>query len=138
MRIDIYIDTETHGLYKKDRGATWYLMESTYKDKPITKRDRITWIDQNRNGAALEGILFALRQVRAKDSDIFVHVNNPYVCGYAQFRKEWEHRNYLTGKGFPVKYRDLWKSLNEIAETRKNRIYFSRDVPGEKNIKNDI
>lgn len=137
MRIDIYIETEVRGLYKKDRGRTWYLMESTFKNKPIAKRDSVTWFDQNRNGAALEGIAYALKQIRVKDSDIFIHVKNPYVCGYSHNLHEWSGNGYHTRKGFPLKYRNYWKTLNEISEARKNRLYFSRDVPAGKHIKEE-
>lgn len=129
MRIDIFIDTDTKGLYRRDRGATWYRMESTFKNKPITKKDRITWIDHNRNGAALEGILFALGQIRAKESDLYIHVSNPYICGYSKHLPEWEKRGYKTLKGNPIKYKDMWKKISDIAALRKNRLHFSRDVP---------
>lgn len=137
MRIDIYIETEVRGLYKKDRGRTWYLMESTYKDKPIAKRDSVTWFDQNRNGAALEGILYALGQIRATESDLYMHVNNAYICGYSKKLQEWKKNGYITRKGFPIQYRVMWKKINEIMEIRKNRLYFSRDVPAGKHIKEE-
>lgn len=135
MRIDIYIDTDARGLYKRDRGATWFLMESTYKDKPIKKSDRVTWYEQNRNGAALEGILYALSQIRAKDSELYVHVNNIYICGYSKKLEEWKKNGFMNKKGYPIKYRELWKRISEMQENRKNRLYFSRDVPERKNEK---
>ena len=86
MRIDIYMDTDTHGLYRRDRGETWYLMESDVKGKKYLKIDRITWLELNRNGAALEGIVYALHQIRAKDSEIFIHIEK--TCSPIPFKIE--------------------------------------------------
>lgn len=132
MRIDIYMDSDTHGLYKRDRGLTWFLMESKVKNKIYTKHDRITWIELNRNGAALEGIVYALTQIRAKDSEIYIHINNVYICGYSGKLQEWKKTEYRNRKGHPIRYRSHWKKIGEMLEERKNTIYFLRDIPEAK------
>ena len=129
MRIDIYMDSDTHGLYKRDRGLTWFLMESEVKGKAYTKHDRITWIELNRNGAALEGIVYALTQIRAKDSEIYIHINKVYICGYSRKLQEWKKTGYRNRKGNPIRYRNHWRKIGDMLTERKNKIYFSADIP---------
>jgi ribonuclease HI len=107
-------------------------MESKVKNKIYTKHDRITWIELNRNGAAVEGIVYALTQIRAKDSEIYIHINNVYICGYSGKLQEWKKTGYRNRKGSPIRYRNHWKRISEMLEERKNTIYFLRDIPEAK------
>ena len=132
MRIDIYIETDARGLYKKDRGETWFLMESETKGKKYLKIDRITWFELNRNGGALEGIVYALQQIRAKDSEIHIHIKNIYVCGYAGKLEEWRKTGYRNRKGNPIRYREHWRKIGEVLKKRNNTIFFSCEVTEEK------
>lgn len=132
MRIDIYMDTDTRGLYPRDRGLTWFLMESEIKNKTYVKQDRISWLELNRNGAALEGVVYALRQIRAKDSEIHIHINNLYLCGYSRKLDEWNKSGYRNRKGNPIRYREHWRKIGEVLKNRNNKIFFSQEMTEEK------
>ena len=132
MRIDIYMETETRGLYKKDRGQTWFLMESEVKNKKYIKQDRISWLELNRNGAALEGIVYALTQIVAKNSEIYIHIDNIYICGYSSKLHEWEKNGYKNRKGKPIRYCEHWQKIGEMLKNRNNSIYFSQEMTEEK------
>lgn len=132
MRIDIYMDTDTRGLYPRDRGLTWFLMESETKNKKYIKEDRVSWLELNRNGAALEGIVYALRQIRAKDSEIYIHIKNIYVCGYSRKLEEWKKSGYRNRKGNPIRYREHWRKIGEVLKNNNNKIFFSHELTDEK------
>lgn len=132
MRIDIFLETDTKGLYKRDRGLTWFLMESENKNKTYVKQDRISWLELNRNGAALEGIVYALTQIRAKNSEIYIHINNIYICGYSRKLEEWKKSGYRNRKGNPIRYREHWRKIGEVLKNNNNKIFFSSELTEEK------
>lgn len=132
MRIDIFIDTDAKGTYRYDRGLTWYMMESVYKEKPLIKRNHVAWLDHNRNGAVLEGLLFALRQIRAAGAEINIYTENKYICGYFPKLEEWRHSGYKNRKGEQIKYGYMWQQIGDIVARKNVRICLSNKIPEDK------
>ena len=56
---------------------------------------------------------------------------NPDADNIAKVLVEEGVQVVTTGAGNPAKYMDMWKKISDIAALRKNRLYFSRDVPLE-------
>ncbi len=130
--INIYIGTDARGLYRRDRGHTWYLMETEYKGRHLIKKEHISWMECNRNGAVLEGLIYSLRQIRAPGAEIHIYTSNEYVCGYFSSLEEWRRRGFMNKKGKPIKYRNIWVSIAEVIHKKRLQIYFHRKMPDEK------
>lgn len=120
--IEIYIGTDARSLYKKDRGHTWYIMQTEYKGKPFIKKNVISWFSYNKNGAILEGILYALRQILAKKTKIIIYTDNAFVRGHFSKIPEWEENGYMKKCGEPIEYRNLWTQIGDQIKQKSLQI----------------
>lgn len=134
MRIDIYMDSDARGTQTKNYGHTWYIMESIYKGKPISRKKSITWMEHNRNGAIVEGLLYALTQIKAAGAEVCLYTENVYTAGRFspdQIR-EWDISGYRNKDGTKIKYRELWSKIGDIVISQSLNIVSMDKIPEEK------
>ena len=91
-------------------------------------------MEHNRNGALLEGFLFALRQIRAAGAEVHVYTDNPYLCGHIGKIPEWEGNGYMNRKGEPIAYRNLWSRIGELIISQGLRVIPHTEIPEEKRV----
>lgn len=134
MRIDIYLDTDARSMHSEAHGHSWYIMESTFKGKPLIRSKSITWMEHNRNGAFLEGLLYALTQIKAAGAEVHVYTESPYIYGHCTEKQlqEWDKNGYLTKDGEFIKYRNLWCQIGTQIISLGIHLYTHRELEPEK------
>lgn len=134
MRIDIYLDTDARNMHPEIHGHSWYIMESTFKGKPLIKSKSITWMEHNRNGALLEGLLFALTQIKVAEAEVHVFSDSRYIVGRCTEKqlREWDMNGYMTKEGEYIKYRNLWCQIGTQIISLGIHLYTHRELEPEK------
>ena len=137
QEVRIYIVTEQKS-NTCERGRVAYELETVLKSgKSKSLSDHIYLTDRNRNGATLEGLLDALEKHILGNMDISLSIFTESAVINAQIMsgnmKRWHEAGYLTSRGEPVKYADLWEDIHELITTKvKGGITGCAPVPPEK------
>lgn len=90
--------------------------------RTVTCDDHLYLTDRNRNGATLEGIIDALEKHVLENMEIslFLYTEAPLINTQimAGNIEKWERAGYMTSKGEPVKYADLWEQINGLLKEK--------------------
>lgn len=105
--------------------------------RTATCDDRLYLTDRNRNGAVLEGLLDALERHVLENMDISISlfteaplINTQIMAGNLE---KWDSAGYVTSKGEPVKYAELWEQIYDLLKMKvKGGITACDRVPYEK------
>lgn len=109
----------------------------TKSGRTVTCDDHLYLTDRNRNGATLEGLLDALDKHVLDNMDISITlfteaplINTQIIAGNME---KWDRAGYVTAKGEPVKYADLWEQIYDLLKMKvKGGIVSCDRVPYEK------
>ena len=126
--IDIYVLSDVKGVHEK-RGRVAYMLE--YRGRSIT--DLVSFEEHNLNGAALEGLLAAMRRVSSGDVEIAAYTDSRYVSSQINTGNiyRWHSEGYRTKEGVPIRYKELWDPIvSEVKEKCEKRIICRSPVPG--------
>ena len=83
------------------------------------------------NRMELSAVIAALNATKKHDN-VEIHTDSQYVKnGMEQWLKNWKARNWRTADKKPVKNRDLWQQLDELAEHIKIHWVWVRGHDGE-------
>jgi len=107
-RVDIYLETSTRYLGKKERYCGYVMSTELKNGNPYTVEDfwpsSGTW-----NHTMLETLNRALSHL-AGGLEIHIHSQNDYIMDMAENNlEEWKAAGFKTGKGMPIKDADLWE-----------------------------
>ena len=136
QEVRLYILSEQKG-NTCERGRVAYELETTLKNgRNGSLSDHIYLTDRNKNGATLEGIIEGLSRI-SEDTNVSLFlftestvINTQIMAGNLE---KWHKADFMTSKGEPVKYSDLWQEVYELIKTKvKGGITGCAPVPPEK------
>lgn len=120
MRIEIHMCTDRTSVRTGGRGRTDYSMECMIRDKVVKRVHEVCFEEHELNGACLEGLLSALRNLKHGAFSVKVCTPSQYlVCqiNAGNFYR-WYENGYQGSRGQPIRHAELWKSItDEIRRT---------------------
>ena len=118
MKVDIYIDTDMKGT-RTGRGHVWYQLSAEHRGSRVQVQYELAFDDHNLHGAVLEGLLNALRHLNP-GAEVTVHSDSSYVASNITNGNIylWEEREYMSAKGLPIRYTELWKQIMALVREK--------------------
>lgn len=112
--IRIYIDTDVLSPKVRKRGRTWYRMERELGSGRIELiENTFTFEEHNVDGASLEGILDALKQIDSSDNQAEIFIPSTIIAVQIASGHEFKEarRGFRTRKGKQIKNEILWRGI---------------------------
>ena len=90
-------------------------MECELRDKMIKKLHTVAFEDHDLNGACMEGLLDALRNIRDGTHEVIVLCASQYLVSQlnAGYFYKWQEAGYISARGVPIRHAELWEKITE-------------------------
>ncbi len=112
-KVNIYTYTNIRGLRKKD-GVAWYILETMTSKGEASVGDKLQLEQCTGNQAQLTVLLEAVRRLK-EALEVHVYTESSFVAAgwRSGWIEGWKKTEWMTQKGEPVAYREMWQELEE-------------------------
>ncbi len=90
-------------------------MECMIRDQVMRRTHEVCFEDHELNGACLEGLLNALKQIKRGTFDVKVYTPSQYLVSQINTGNfyRWYRNGYQGSRGQPIRHAELWKSITD-------------------------